>query len=127
MLTPKPALPVKPAMSKITIRTTPADAEVFNGPERLGTTPANLEFTSDTAAFEVTIKKKGYKDQKFRLTPDHNREYVIDLVSARSPSSGQSGKIKEKPIYSVDKTPDTAKPEVKPAGKLRDLKDPFAN
>jgi serine/threonine-protein kinase len=124
--TPKPA--AAPAKSTITIGSNPADAEIFNGPERLGVTPAKLELDATTAAFDVVLKKKGYKEAKLRVQPDRNREYVLDLQKASSSSSGTKVSLPKPP---PTPPPTTASkppaPESKPAGKLRDLKDPFAN
>jgi len=122
-------LPVAPP-SQISIASTPADADVFNGPEKLGSTPLKLSLKSDLAPFEVTLKKRGYKDQKLRIAPDHDREYVLELASSSHSSSKPSGR--DKPPVAVAPEPPKPKPEAKPpepkpAGKLRDLKDPFAN
>jgi serine/threonine-protein kinase len=128
---PKPVEPAKPVevkRSRIDIRSTPADVQVFNGPELLGATPASLDFTADTAPFEVTLKKKGFKEQKLRIAPDRNREYVIEMAKEKSSSSG-STHVREKPATPEPKVEAKPEPKVepKPAGKLRDLKDPFAN
>jgi hypothetical protein len=117
-------------MSRIEIRSTPADVELFNGPERLGATPASLQFSPDTAPFEVTLKKKGFKEQKLRLQPDRNREYVIEMVKEHGTSSHASPASRPEPAAAKPAAPQPApepKVEAKPAGKLRDLKDPFAN
>ena len=124
--TPKPAAP--PAKSLIVIGSNPSEAEIFNGPERLGVTPTKLELDATTAAFDVVLKKKGYKEGKIHVQPDRNREYVLDLQKA----GGTSGSVKStqpKTTTPPATTPATKPPtpESKPAGKLRDLKDPFAN
>jgi eukaryotic-like serine/threonine-protein kinase len=128
---PKVEAPVVVPPSDISITSTPSEADIFNGPEKLGTTPAKLSFKADTAPFEVTIRKKGFKDQKLRIVPDHSREYVLDLQSSRSSSSSSkpTSKPTSKPAVGETTKPkvEEVKPEVKPAGKLRDLKDPFAN
>ena len=91
---PKPMVAAK---IKIRVESTPPGADLFLGSERLGVTPASLEYKADTAAFDVVVKKKGFKDGKLHVTPI-------------------TPEVKPEP-----------KPEPKPAGKLRDLKDPFAN
>jgi hypothetical protein len=81
------------------------------------------------------LRKKGFKDQKLTVQPDHDREYVLELSSTRrSGSSGKPDKDKpDKPVAPPTATKPAAAPEVPKndpkagAGKLRDLKDPFAN
>jgi hypothetical protein len=126
---PKVEAPKVVPPSDISITSTPSEADIFSGQEKLGTTPAKLSYKADTAPFDVVIRKKGYKDQKLRIVPDRSREYVLDLQSSRSSSSGSSKPtVKPSVKPAVAETPKVeVKPEVKPAGKLRDLKDPFAN
>jgi serine/threonine-protein kinase len=121
---PRPAAPV---LSKVQIESTPSEAEIFNGPEKLGVTPASLEFKPDTAAFEVVLKKKGYKDQKLRVSPDKSRDYVVELSAERKPSSGSRPSSPKPATREPEARQPETKTEAKPAGKLRDLKDPFAN
>jgi serine/threonine-protein kinase len=109
--------------SKIQIESTPRDAEVFSGAEKLGVTPTTLDYKPDTAPFEVVLKKKGYKEQKLRVNPDRNREYVVELVAERKPTPSRAVS-KPSPAATEKAEP---KQDIKPAGKLRDLKDPFAN
>jgi hypothetical protein len=132
--TPKPVEPPKPVEiinSKISIQSTPSEAEVFNGAERLGVTPAHLDYPPSTAAFDVVVKKKGFKEQKLHVLPDRSREYVVELSAERHsggstrPSSSSSSSS-AKPAATPEPKAEP-KPEPKPAGKLRDLKDPFAN
>jgi serine/threonine-protein kinase len=116
--------PVEPVISKISLESTPSGADVFAGAEKLGVTPATLEYKPDTAPFEVSLRKKGFKEQKLKVSPDRSRDYVVEL-SAERKESHPTAKPTTKPA-AVEAKPE-AKPEVKPAGKLRDLKDPFAN
>jgi hypothetical protein len=120
-----PPKPVVPAKSKVLIESTPPGADVFNGSERLGTTPATLTFAPDTAPFDVVVRKKGFKDGKLHVTPDHDREYVVELPA--SGSSSHHERPTAKPVVATPEVKPEPKPEPKPAGKLRDLKDPFAN
>ena len=123
----KPDLPVvekpaAPVQNKIAFDTRPPGAEVYNGPERLGETPFFVEYPANTSAFDVVLRKKGFKDSKIHVMPDRARDYKIDLTKM----SGGG-----RPDRPVTKSDPVAQPKLmldpKPTGKLRDLKDPFAN
>jgi serine/threonine-protein kinase len=128
---PKPVEPTKPAApvaSKIQLESTPSGAEVFSGAEKLGLTPTTLEYPPDTAPFEVSLRKKGYREQKLRVSPDRSRDYVVELAVEQRKEKPASSRPAARPAAApVEAKQPEAKPEVKPAGKLRDLKDPFAN
>jgi hypothetical protein len=117
---PAPA-PTKPAPSRISIVTDPAEADVMNGPERLGRTPVTLELLPDSEPLEVTISKKGFAEQKLRLVPDRSREYVLRLTAARKPSHA---KEPPPPVAAPQPPPPQKPPEQK---KSRELKDIFAD
>ncbi|HEY7955499.1 MAG TPA: serine/threonine-protein kinase [Polyangia bacterium] len=127
-IAPKPVAlpPAAPQKSQLSFRSTPPEAELWSGPERIGVTPINLEYTRDTKPFEVTIKKRGFHDYRLTVAPDRNREYVVELTPLRRPER-PSKSSKPAKQSSTSTATQSAKPEVKPAGKLRDLKDPFAN
>ena len=123
----EPAQPVKVPDSEIDISSMPSQAEIFRGAERLGVTPAKLTLAPTTQPFEVVIKKKGFKEHKLRISPDRSREYVVELPSAAAAARPHtSSRPLPAPPPPVEKAPE-AKPPTQPAGKLRDLKDPFAN
>jgi len=119
----KPVEPAAPAVSKIQVESTPSGADVFTGAEKLGVTPVTLEYKPDAPPVELSIRKKGWKEGKLKVNPDHSRDYVVELVVERREHSSS------KPPVAKPAPPETKpelKQEVKPAGKLRDLKDPFA-
>jgi serine/threonine-protein kinase len=68
--------------SRVVVLSTPPDAEVVNGPERLGRTPLTLTLPRDAAPFDVTVHHGGYRDQRLRLEPDRDREYTVRLLLA---------------------------------------------
>jgi serine/threonine protein kinase len=124
---PKPAVPLKPAAPlrhELIIKSDPTDADVFNGLERLGSTPVTLRWDESKTPVALVLKKKGYKDSSLKVTADKNHEYVVPLARARSGASPTHPAVK--PVQPLAAPPEP-KPEPKPAGKLRDLKDPFAN
>jgi hypothetical protein len=126
---PKPVKPAGPIKHDISITSTPADADVWNGPEKLGTTPLSLQLTETTTKMNLVIKKKGFKDQPLEVVPDRPHEFVLTLLPTSHHSSSPSRPSVRLPA--APPAPAEAKPEPKsepkPAGKLRDLKDPFAN
>ena len=135
--TPKPVEPPRPTQFTMAIATQPSGAEVFNGAERLGTTPCNVVLPASEKPVELMLKKKGWKDQPLKIVPDRDHDFVADLMPASHSSHASTspkGAKSTAPVAARPETPTakpetpTAKPEAaKPAGKLRDLKDPFAN
>jgi hypothetical protein len=89
-------------------------------------TPLVLQYVESPAPMTFTLKKKGFKDQPLKLAADKDHEYVVPLLAAHhssGPSKPPKGNV---PVVAAPAAPEP-KPEPKPAGKLRDLKDPFAN
>jgi serine/threonine-protein kinase len=128
---PKPVEPAKPTHYTMSISTQPAGAEVFNGAERLGTTPCNVVLPASETPVELMIRKHGWREQPLKIIPDKDHDFVADLMPAAK-TSHPSGKAPKSsaPTATAPTAPkaDTpAKDAPKPAGKLRDLKDPFAN
>jgi hypothetical protein len=126
---PKVVEPPKPTQFTQAINTNPAGAEVFRGPERLGLTPFNVVLPAGSTVVEITLKKKGFKDQVLKVTPDKDHDYVFDMVAQKTHTASPRPAVKSTAPATATPTPAT-KPEAgtpKPAGKLRDLKDPFAN
>jgi serine/threonine-protein kinase len=128
---PKPAEPKVAASHDIAIGSNPTEAEIFEGAEKLGVTPATLKMTESDQPRTLTLHKKGFKDYSLVVTPSKDRTYVPALLRAHEASGHPSSKpaVAQKPVVAPaapEAKPET-KPEPKPAGKLRDLKDPFAN
>jgi hypothetical protein len=139
--TTKPAAPPEPApvvQFTMAIDTVPAGAEVMNGAEVLGVTPFDLVLPSSATPVELTLKKKGFRDQTLKVTPDKNHHYLADLLPAgrvkpagggKSAGGGKPARAAEPaaPAAASSKPPAAEPASPKAAGKLRDLKDPFAN
>jgi hypothetical protein len=127
---PKPVEPARPTQFTMAISTQPAGADVFNGAERLGVTPCNVVLPAGTGAVELMLKKKGFKDQPLKVVPDRDHDFLADLSPAARPHAPAKPTVKSTAPVAATPTP-AAKaadsPAPKPAGKLRDLKDPFAN
>ena len=126
---PPPVEPAKPTKYTMSINTQPAGAEVFHGAERLGTTPCNVVLPASETEVELALKKKGYKEQTLKVVPDKDHDFLVDLMSAARPHAPAAKPSRSSaPVASPTAAPAAPKPEQpKPAGKLRDLKDPFAN
>ncbi len=127
---PAPVEPAKPSQFTMSINTQPAGAEVFNGAERLGTTPCNVVLPASETPVELALKKKGYKEQTLKLVPDKDHDFLVDLMSVAKPHAAPAHPPKPAAptVAAPQPKPDAPKPDQpKPAGKLRDLKDPFAN
>jgi serine/threonine-protein kinase len=127
---PRPVEPPKPASHTMSINTEPGGVEVFRGAERLGVTPCDISLPASETPVELTLKKKGYKDQQLRVLPDRDHDFVADLLAApthhgATKPARPSAPAVAKPAEPAPKPAEPAAP--KPAGKLRDLKDPFAN
>ncbi len=120
----KPAAPVK---HELKINSQPADADVFDGVERLGPTPLVLNWVESSVPKTLVLKKKGYKDTPLVVVADHDREYVPPMVSTHHSGSTKPAGKSTAPVAAPVEVKPEVKAEPKPAGKLRDLKDPFAN
>jgi serine/threonine-protein kinase len=118
--------PAPPATHELNITSTPAEAEVYDGLERLGVTPYKTTLPESKEPMNLTLRKKGFKEEKISLVNDRNHDFVVPLLPLKKSAPAKA------PIASKSQAPappeKTAEPPaVKPAGKLRDLKDPFAN
>jgi serine/threonine-protein kinase len=129
----KPAEPAKPTRHTMSINTQPSGAEVFRGPERLCVaTPCSFELAASQTAVELTLRKKGYKDQPLHVVADRDHDFVADLLAEQQRHHPAAAKPAAKPaaappVVAAPPKPAEPPPAPKPAGKLRDLKDPFAN
>jgi predicted Ser/Thr protein kinase len=126
---PKPVEPARPSKYTMTINTQPSGAEVFNGPERLGTTPCKVELAASEQPVSLTMKKHGFKDQSFKVVADKDHDFLVDLAAVgKAHTTKPTVKSTAPVVQPTAPAPKPAEPAApKPAGKLRDLKDPFAN
>jgi hypothetical protein len=134
-----PPAPPKVVEFTMAIDTVPAGAEVMNGAEVLGVTPFDLVLPSSATPVELTLKKKGFRDQTLKVTPDKNHHYLADLLPASRTKPAAAKPAAAKPASRPSRAgepgavaappkPSAAEPAApKAAGKLRDLKDPFGN
>jgi serine/threonine-protein kinase len=87
---PTQALPM-PTKVAIRIESTPDAAEVYEGSQRLGTTPYLLTADMGGVPRSFLIKRSGYRDKALTITPDQNRVVTAELERERR-SSGSSTK-----------------------------------
>jgi tRNA A-37 threonylcarbamoyl transferase component Bud32 len=131
VVVPPPVVAAKPTQYTMTIATQPKGAEVFNGAEILGTTPCDISLPAGTTLVELMLRKKGWKDQPLKIVPDRNHDFLADLTPlpkahSSSPHAASKPAAPPTPPAPVAKPAEPPAPN-KAAGKLRDLKDPFAN
>ena len=82
---PRPVEPPKPTSYTMSINTQPAGAEVFNGAERLGTTPCNVVLPASESSVDLMLKKKGFKEQTLKVVPDKDHDFLVDLMGVTKP------------------------------------------
>jgi eukaryotic-like serine/threonine-protein kinase len=122
---PAPA-PAMPAEVAIRVSSTPPDAEVLlTGDERpRGVTPLKLSLPRASTAIQVTVRKKGFQEQKLDASLNLDSNLVVTLTpEAAAPPV-------PKPARPIVRRPAVERPKPKPAGpdlKKGDVVDPFAN
>jgi serine/threonine-protein kinase len=106
VVTPPPKVPLR---HLVTIRSKPADAEVFAADgSKLGKTPLELTLDHGTKPVVFTLRLAGYQDRKAEVTPDRDKiEEDVGLV----PVAGVKTKRKD-PKPKLDPKPEP-KPEPK--------------
>ncbi len=108
---------------RLNVRSVPTGATVYVNSKPVGTTPLSRELTAGSRDGTVTIVKPGYRPQVRKIIPGQNLAFTILLVRAgsrRTPPQPVAGTMKPRPVRPRDA------PRPRPAGALRDLKDPFA-
>jgi len=110
---PAPAATPAPrvAVSRITISSTPGEADVMRGPERLGRTPVAFELPPTSEPFEVTLVKNGFKPAHVQVAPDRTREYVVRLQAAahKHSSVAAPAAVVRQPVEPTRKPPSELK------------------
>jgi serine/threonine protein kinase len=121
-----PPVPALPADVAISVSSTPAGAEVLlTGDERArGVTPLALSLPRAATMIQVTVRKKGFLEQKLDTTLSGNSNLVVTLTPE------VAAPVAPKPVRPIVRRPVVEKPKPKPAGpdlKKGDVVDPFAN
>jgi hypothetical protein len=75
-----------PTKVAIRIESTPETADVYEGSQRIGTTPYLLTADMGGAPRSFVLKREGYRDRPLSITPDQNRVVTAELERARRTS-----------------------------------------
>jgi eukaryotic-like serine/threonine-protein kinase len=102
---PVPDAPA-PGRVRVTLRSVPAGADVFEGPDRVGVTPLDVEIDEGPGA-EYRFSRPGYRSLSRRVRASDG---VVEIRLARATRAARA-------------VPPA--PEENPYGKVEDLKDPF--
>jgi serine/threonine-protein kinase len=109
---PAPATTPAESGAKATIVSIPSGAQVRRGTEVLGTTPFVLAVSGESAAVELTLVKKDYKEQAFRVAPGHSSEYAVSLSKVAARPAAAAPRPAPGPLKPAPTTP--AKPAPRP-------------
>jgi len=124
---PAPAAPPPPAPAaeaddvELVLDTKPPGAEVFEGPEHLGTTPLHLRHPKVEASVTYVFRKLGFRDETLPVVPNRDKELMVELV------------VKDAPPHKVASRKSSAAPgrtappaaTKEPAKRVTDLRNPF--
>jgi hypothetical protein len=139
-----PPPPAAPTVFHMTIHSTPSEAEIFQGNRVRGRTPARLELQAGSETIKLVLRKKGFVDRLFDVTPTSDQSFEFDLQPvkpaavpikhgprvnhpAASGTAVRPVADPNPPQVAPKPTPPPVQPTPpKPSGKLRDLKDPFS-
>jgi serine/threonine-protein kinase len=144
VVTPPPLLPAPPKSFHMTVRSTPPEAEIFRGNAVIGRTPSRFELPAGDHPVKLVLRKKGFVDHPFELTPTSDQSADLELQGVKPPPPPHKGghaahlpspppvkQVAEPPREQPPPTkpvvaPPAQQPPPKPNAKLRDLKDPFS-
>jgi serine/threonine-protein kinase len=76
---PPPPPPATPSAREVTIDSDPPGADVFHGPERLGTTPLRYALDDGVDALDVSLSKRGFAPHLLRISSTGTRAYAVTL------------------------------------------------
>src|SRR5581483_2894622 len=124
---PAPAAPPPPAPAaeaddvELVLDTKPPGAEVFEGPEHLGTTPLHLRHPKVEASVTYVFRKLGFRDETLPVVPNRDKELMVELVVKDAPPHKVASR---KSSAAPCRTEPTAATE-EPAKRVTDLRNPF--
>jgi serine/threonine-protein kinase len=110
-----PMVDAAPRTVELAVRSRPAGAEVLRGTEKLGVTPLKLALPAGSEEVVLTLRKAGFEDHPWRVTPERDREVELELKPVLKRRGGKPRPVPAK------------RPEKDPQDKVPDLKNPFAD
>ncbi len=131
---PNVAAPAAPLRYKMEFNSQPSGAEIMRGAERLGTTPQTIEFDANPQPVTILLRHKGYEDLPIEMVADRPHTYEPKLIVVHGHASHSTPRLPRLTGHDVRETPEASPPQAPAAapppshsnGRLRDLKDPFA-
>ncbi|XYH94121.1 protein kinase domain-containing protein [Sorangium sp. So ce1128] len=88
---PPAPLPAPPAETvAVRLSTRPADASVWIGDRKVGSSSAPLALPRGSEPVELVLRKPGFKDARVKLSPDRDREMDVTLSPLPAPRRGAS-------------------------------------
>jgi serine/threonine-protein kinase len=123
---PAPAPPPTPAPAaaddvELVLDTKPQGAEVFEGPEHLGTTPLRMRHPKAEASVTYVFRKLGFRDETLPVVPNRDKELMVELVTKDAPPHKVASR-KSAPTPTRAAPAPTAK---EPSKRVTDLRNPF--
>jgi serine/threonine-protein kinase len=115
---PPPENPQK-AEVEIVLRTVPAGADIFEGDEKLGSSPLTLKRARQEQPFNFTIRHGGYRDVSREVIPDRDRD--LEVVLVQKPKAVVAA---HKPAPPPQPAPQQPQPHQQPK-RVSDLRNPF--
>ena len=83
-----PPVAIKAADLIIEVNSTPAGAEVTDGPKLLGTTPLEVRITEKHSAADLKLVKAGFDDLVYRVTANDAPSVNLKMVAKKHHSAG---------------------------------------
>jgi serine/threonine-protein kinase len=127
---PAPANPAPPVVAEpkrdpnsveLTLRTVPPGADIFEGMERLGSSPLSLKRPRGAEPLLLTFKLAGYKDVSRDVLPNRDRD--MEVVLMPKPKAVASASPHKKSSQPAQPQPPSA-PQQQPK-RVSDLRNPF--
>jgi hypothetical protein len=105
---------------ELVLDTKPQGAEVFEGPEHLGTTPLRLRHSKGEAAVTYVLRKLGFRDESLPVVPNRDKELMVELVVKEA----SPHKVASRKAATATPAPRPAQPSA-PKKRVTDLRNPF--
>ena len=111
---PEPDVAPEPAVAediKFRIRSTPKEADIFDGARFVGSTPYTISLPADEPSRTYTIKLKGYKQAEIVLDPSKPDENFLDIALIPKTSKRTKAKVRVRKSTTPLKAQGTSAPK----------------